>query len=151
MSARGVDANGKPKKYKSSITRIGKKSPIDCGPGLTKQEFAKAADVNNLMAKYEKTGVIAQRTDGAFGDFDGVSSFKEAMDKVVAAQQFFDDLPADMRSKFENDPSKFVDFFDNPDNKQEAQDLGLIPQDEVLADQASANVEPPAEPAGESQ
>lgn len=36
------------------------------------------------------------------------------------------DLPAKVRSRFENDPQKFLEFCSDPKNRDEAVSLGLI-------------------------
>ena len=37
----------------------------------------------------------------------------------------FDDLSADVRRKFDNDPQQFLEYVNNPDNRESLYDLGL--------------------------
>ena len=41
-------------------------------------------------------------------------------------------LPAQIRSRFENDPAKLIDFLDNSENLDEAIKLGLVSKFEEL-------------------
>lgn len=81
------------------------------GDSLTEQHHAAACDVNNIMARYTKTGVLdhlrlyeGQYTDCPPGDYH------EAMNRVTAVNSMFEELPSQMRSHFRNDPSVFLDF-----------------------------------------
>lgn len=35
-------------------------------------------------------------------------------------------LPPEIRTRFDNDPGKLIDFVADPDNRQEAQELGIV-------------------------
>jgi phage internal scaffolding protein len=124
----------------------------------TKQSHAKECDINNIMAKFQKTGVL-QHTSKYQGQYGNITSidFKEAMDIVVNGQNMFDELPSSIRNRFANDPAQFMDFMQNPENDPEitaeAVRLGLIPEeDEVLnttenvVETTTEPVPPPAEP-----
>ena len=95
---------------------------------LTKQSFTDECDINKIMARFEKTGVIehANEHQGQYGDFT-VSDYHSALNAVIAAQDSFNSLPAKIRARFKNDPSEFLDFVNNPDNVQELRDMGLLP------------------------
>lgn len=95
------------------------------GPGAV-QSFKDETDINNIMRHVgageavtwlnEKAGTFADVTD---------MTFQECMDKVVRAQEAFDALPAKVRDRFSNDPERFLEFFQDPDNADEAVKLGL--------------------------
>lgn len=104
-------------------------------PSLTQQQFADEADINKLVKRYEVTGmyyppdVIVSRKP-QYGDFTGV---KSAFDAYLAAEAFlddahaqFDELPSNVRSRFDNDPSVMLEFLEDPSNYDEAKRLGLI-------------------------
>jgi phage internal scaffolding protein len=48
------------------------------------------------------------------------------MNALIAAETEFAALPAQIRIKFANDPSNLVQFLDNPENRAEAEKLGLV-------------------------
>lgn len=95
---------------------------------LTRQEFAKDADINNIMRKYSQG--LAPIPSGSrppmFGDFSGGFDYQACLDKVIKAQDAFDSLPSAVRDRFGNDPAKLLDFISDEKNRDEAVRLGLI-------------------------
>lgn len=96
-------------------------------PSLTKQADRDACNINNIMARYEKTGIVdhVMSSPGTFGDFSDVDDYQDALNKIQAAQALFDALPAQVRAKFENDPTLFLEFAQNPENYDQLVDMGL--------------------------
>ncbi len=94
--------------------------------GRTKLSMQKECDINQIMAKYQKTGLIDHfaKHGGDYG-FASAVSLHEAMNIVTKAEQMFDDLPSKARSRFEGDPARFLEFVQNPANQQEMFELGL--------------------------
>lgn len=105
---------------------------VDCSgdPGLTRQSEKDQADINKLMARYEKTGVLPpMREGGVFGlDVSEVPDYREAVDMVRRADEFFMQYPAAVRSEFRNDPAVFLDFVMDPANAKRAEELGIFPK-----------------------
>lgn len=98
--------------------------------GRTKQSMAAECDINGIMAKYQKTGVVAHvaKHSGSYG-FATSMDFSDAMNLVTHAQAMFNDLPSSLRNRFGGDPAAFLDFVQNPENEAEARELGLLPAD----------------------
>lgn len=97
------------------------------GPSRTKTEFTEECDINVILKKWkEKTAIPELREGGYYADFSNIQSFDDAVDIVTNAQNEFNELPADTRSYFENNPQKLVDFLGIEDNKEKAIELGLI-------------------------
>lgn len=96
-------------------------------PTMTKQSFKQDCDVNNILKKYMKTGLIehANRFQGRYGDFLEAPDYRVALDQVIAAQREFEALPSKIRTRFDNDPAQFLEFVQNQDNLEEMYDLGL--------------------------
>lgn len=94
---------------------------------LVQQQFGEEADINNIMAKYDRTGVLPQR-DGApfFGDFGDGLDYMDARTRVLEAQEAFGRLPARVRDRFGNDPAELLQFVRDPANHDEAVKLGLV-------------------------
>ena len=63
-------------------------------PSLTKQEFRKESDINEIMRKYKKTGVLPQVGPGIYGDFSSVTDYQSALESVVKAERLFLSVPA---------------------------------------------------------
>lgn len=121
---------------------------IDCGAdgktSRTKQAHKNECDINNIMAKYLKTGILehAENYSGQYG-FATQTDFKESLQLIAEAQNMFDALPAKARKKFNNDPGEFLEFVQNPANESELYDLGLstVP----IIEEAQPAETPPAE------
>lgn len=127
---------------KSFVSAYGQKKRVQLhcpAPGRTKQSFAAECDINTIMARYMKTGVLEHvREDIAqYLDVSGVD-FQKSMDLVAGAQSMFHSLPSHIRTKFDNSPRAFLEFMENPANAQEAISLGL----------ATAQAEPSIPPSG---
>ncbi len=95
---------------------------------LTHQSMSADCDINNIMQRYEKTGVLehVNNHQGDYGDFVSADDYHASMLKVIEAQDMFSSLPATIRSRFANDPAQFLDFVHNPDNRSEMASLGLL-------------------------
>lgn len=108
---------------------------IFCPGGRTKQSFKDECDINFIMARYERTGVLpdASRLELArYADMSGFD-FQDAMMLVAGAKSAFMELPAELRAQFDNDPGKLVHFMNvaqapdaAPDVRAEAVRLGLL-------------------------
>lgn len=112
------------------ITAYGPKNRIKTNfsaDSRTKQSFKDECDVNNIMARYVKTGLIdfTNRNEGRYGDCTG-QTFQAAMEIVASANSMFHELPARIRDRFMNEPKAFLDFVNNPNNEAEARELGLL-------------------------
>ena len=97
------------------------------GEDMCKQSFAAECDINNIMAQYQRTGTLefTNAHSPQYGDATGVD-FQTAMNIVITAENMFAEMPAHLRKKFDNDPSIFMDFIDNPENRTEAIAMGLL-------------------------
>lgn len=97
-------------------------------PSMTKQEFSDECDINNIMARFEKTGEIIHTASLSprYGDFSIVPDYQTALNLVADAQLTFDSLPAKIRDRFLNDPSKFLEFVSDASNEAEMRSLGIL-------------------------
>lgn len=100
-------------------------------PSLTHQCFKDDCDVNNIMARWVKDGLVAHvnQYQGRYEDVSSAEDYHTSLTRVIAAQDAFDSLPATIRARFENDPGKFLDFVGDPSNVDEMDKLGLLPED----------------------
>ena len=114
------------------------------GESMTKQSFRDECDINVLMRRYEKTGLLdhVNTHQGDYGDFINAPDFHTAMNQILTAEHMFQSLPARIRARFANDPGAFLEFAQNPENADEMAELGLIP--------APGPSEPDTEPVAES-
>ena len=125
------------------------------GPGRTKQSFAKESNINLIMAKYEKTGLLdhLNKHEGNYGNFIGYADYHTSMNQIQEAADAFQTIPAGVRAKFSNDPAKFLEFAQNPENIDELIEMGLArpksptseapPEPEKAPTATNVPVEPP--------
>lgn len=94
---------------------------------LTVQSEKDNCDINVLMARYEKSGVLpVMNRPPVYADVFDIPSFQESLETVIAAQNAFDSLDAKVRDRFNNDPAKLIEFLAEEDNYHEALKLGLV-------------------------
>jgi len=101
---------------------------LSCGPSRTKQSFKAECDINTIMARYMETGItdFVNKHAPQYADVSKID-FQSCMDQVVKAQAMFDDLPSNIRDRFQNNPAAFIDFMSNENNAPEMRTLGLLP------------------------
>lgn len=99
---------------------------------MTQQHQKDETDINVLMARFGKTGMFPMPERLPLQeDFADIFDFQSAMNAVVAAKEAFMALPAQTRSRFANDPQKYVEFCTEKDDKgglkniEELRKLGL--------------------------
>lgn len=95
---------------------------------LAKSEFHKDSNINRIIKKYKRTGILGdplQYRDLQYGDFSNGNDFAEMSMRVRDAEQEFNNLPAKVRNRFKNDPRALLDFINDPKNDKEAIELGL--------------------------
>lgn len=126
-------------------------SGLSClDPSLTQQSFASEADINTIVDRFMKSGVLpTPSVMPQYIDFEGVFDYHSAMNVVRQADEAFMRLDARTRARFNNSPQLFLEFFADPANSEEAIRLGLaLPvKPDVGVSGASA---PDAEPGSQS-
>ena len=115
-------------KFRTAYDRDSFEGIIFTEPTLAQQHFKDECDVNNILRKYEATGLVTHVANGtpSYGDFSSVLEFQQAQNILIEAQDAFDALPASLRKRFDNDPAVMLEFIENPDNREEAEKLGLL-------------------------
>lgn len=94
----------------------------------TQQHFRDECNINQIIAKYNKTGIIqhVSRNRQRFGEFMDLADHAINLDKVAKAQQSFDQLPSAIRNEFGNSITGFFEFIKKPQNKQQCIDWGIF-------------------------
>ncbi|WNK13875.1 MAG: internal scaffolding protein [Microvirus sp.] len=109
-------------------------------PSLAQQHFKDECDINNILRQFNITGLLPESPlSPRYGDFTGISDYHTAMNRVFAAQDEFDGLPANIRARFNNDPAELIEFLENSDNRPEAEALGLVDKAAAEAVEAAQN------------
>lgn len=100
----------------------------------TKQSFSKDADINVIMGKYRKTGVLVDPLSvnvyrkPNFADFSDVTDLPTTLNRIREAERSFMVLPAVVREKFGNDVSQLLDYVSDEKNVEDSVKLGLLPE-----------------------
>lgn len=67
--------------------------------------------VNNMQGKYT--------------DYPTAIEFHDMQNIIAQAKSMFESIPSNIRAKFENDPAKFLDYANNPENREEMLEMGF--------------------------
>ena len=94
---------------------------------MTEQSHKAQCDINKIIAKYNKTGLITHVSTikAEFGDVPMVD-YKEMQDRLVRMKTEFDRLPYQIKKRFGNNPYNLIAFMEDSANRKEAEELGLI-------------------------
>lgn len=123
---------------------------VDTGEGLTEQSHKNETDMNYILRDYTRTGLIrhAQKNQGRYDDVS-VQDFHEAMNIVTQSQQMFNELPGQIRARFANNPAEFLSFVQNPANKKEMHDMGILRGNDGIDVRGAATTAPTPPPVGQ--
>lgn len=103
---------------------------------LTNQADMDASDINKIMARYEKTGVLVDpigiERKPMYADFTEIKDYHSMLSSIRNVERAFNLLPVYVRNRFQNDPQKLIDFLENSKNDKEAVELGLKTRDVLL-------------------
>lgn len=105
-------------------------------PSLTDQSQYKDTDINNIVKRYQVTGLLDSPGSVPFetlqyGDATLLPDYQTALDLVNSVQEEFATLPSEVREKFGHDPMQLVEALGDPTKKSMLQDVGLLSKDEV--------------------
>lgn len=142
------------KSFKLQSRKHGKRKPVKLkmyGKTVTKQSFKDDCDINLIMAKFIKTGVLDHlREHGAEYGFASSDDFRASMEIISKAESMFEELPSQIRTQFDNDPATFLDFVQDENNIPKMQEMGLAiktpkqPQPHSLDKKDGAAIDKPA-------
>lgn len=99
------------------------------GKSLTDQSFKNGCDINLIIEKYRKTGVLPNFADkgvGAFLDTTEIPSFLEAYEMVSRAKELFMELPSVVRKAMDNNPANLENFIQDSNNHEFLMKHGVI-------------------------
>jgi len=93
---------------------------------MTEQGHKEECDVNNIIKKYDATGLITHvsQFEAAYGDVSSID-FKDSLDLQIRIGAKFNELPSNIRKRFDNQPLLYLQFLEDPKNLEESITLGL--------------------------
>lgn len=95
------------------------------GTSLTDQQYKAECDLGSILSNYGITGRVPVVREGVSGDFSQIGDYQACLDRINRAKDEFLALPSEIRARFGNDPSAYVDFVLDPANTDECVRLGL--------------------------
>lgn len=114
--------------YNYDMNEASVESGLKCeDPSMAQVQFQEESDINVLVERFGLNGEMpVSPTVPQYGDFTGINDFQSAMNAVLVAKSQFMELPAKVRSRFDNDPQKLLEFVSDDANIDEARVLGLL-------------------------
>lgn len=113
--------------YNYDTDEVSRETSLVCeDESLAVQSERDDCDINTIVRRFGLTGSLpvgVRRPE--YGDFVGVSDYREALEALEAADASFYAMPAEVRARFENDPARFVDFCSDVSNVDEMIKMGL--------------------------
>lgn len=97
-------------------------------PSRTQQHEKQNCDINFIMQKYQKHGIVThvQKHQGFYADVTNLPDYQESLHVVMRANEMFMSLPSSIRSKFDNDPAAYLAFVSDPRNRDQLVEWGII-------------------------
>lgn len=94
---------------------------------MTDQQFLEESDINLIMDRYLETGELSHVNHNQPLYIDcPAGDYLQAVEVVEAAATAFDEMPAAIRDRFQNEPSELLSFLEDQNNYDEGVQLGLI-------------------------
>lgn len=120
--------------FNYDMNLAGDESSLMClDPSKTVQDGKEEADINTIVRRFGLTGKMPDSVRlPSYGDFEGVVDYHSALNAVIAAEDGFMRLPAQLRSRFHNDPAALLEFVGDEANRAEAVKLGIVVEPVVI-------------------
>lgn len=130
----------------SQTDRVRKPGKKFTTKGRTHQSFRDECDINTILGRWRQSGFIEHVSlrKPVYEDFSNAEDYMASLNKIQAARDLFDSLPARLRARVNNNPADLINFVHNPNNADELRELGLL-------NPVEDREEPPPEPAAAEQ
>lgn len=95
--------------------------------GGAKQSFKEEVDINTIVKRF---GIGYEMPEPVFTpgvqDFTNVQDFHTAMNLIARAKEQFEEFPAHIRARFDNNAADWADFCLDEKNRGELAEMGLL-------------------------
>ena len=147
-------ATGVPKNTFRSAYNLGNEDYSETfTDGITEQHHTDQCDINKILAQFMETGIMPnpKHVNPQYLDVSEVD-FQDMQNTLATAKTLFEELPEQVKDRFNNEMHTFLTFAENPNNLQEMEEMGLAVKNERLAQalQTQAGEETTSLPAGKS-
>lgn len=129
--------------YGYDTNKASDESGLKClDKSMAQQHMADECNINKLVERFVVTGEMPQlQMPPMQGDFTAAPTYQESLNLMIEARESFMQLPAKIRSRFQNDPGQFVDFTSDPANSEELRKMGLWSPEAVAAFELKAQTQ----------
>lgn len=128
-----------------------KATDIFCPEDVQTSQDLSNSDINQIVARFGITDGSVLPTSLGFpigpeyyGDFTEIPDLRGALDAQRNISEIFAELPAKVRSRFQNDPYALWEFVNSPENLEEAVTLGLLSRRDPEPNKADSGQPKPA-------
>lgn len=96
-------------------------------PSKTDQQYKEDCDTNTILQKFMRTGQVTHlaKSQGSFQDVSEIKDLAESLQLVKDAESNFLKYPSKLRKKFNNNIHEMINWLNDPENTEEAIELGL--------------------------
>lgn len=110
----------------------------------TEQAHKGDCDIDQIMARARngQSPDYMRENAGVFDEAATPIEYLDALLVTVRANTLFEEQPSHIRNRFQNDPSKFLEFVKNPANREEMVQLKMLKPTPPLPKQAQAQTPP---------
>jgi hypothetical protein len=104
----------------------GNYSEIHNDDGLTEQSHGPSCDINRILAQFMETGIMPNmlQNNPQYADVSEID-FQDIQNQLAHAKTLFEQLPDPVKAQFDNEPFKFLQFAENPENNTALVEMGL--------------------------
>lgn len=92
--------------------------------GKTLQSAKDQCDINRILDRAKRSGTLShlQTHGGVYADFTDFD-FTAAQNMLAQGRSIFEELPAELRKEFGNDPAQFFEYVNDPENADRLPEL----------------------------
>lgn len=123
-------------------------------PSLTQQQFKDECEIESLLRAHNLGQVMGILNNHGqqplYADITDIPDFHDAQNHVARAREYFEGLPSDVRSRFNNSLSEFLTSLNDPGAREALTEMGVLKK---AADKAAdkADVQPVVPPVADKQ
>lgn len=118
-------------------------------PSLTQQQFKDECEIESLLKAHNLSQVMGimnnHNQQPLYGDVSEIPDFHVSQNHLARATEYFEGLPSDVRSRFNNSLSEFLTTLNNPGAREALTEMGVLkkPADKVADKAGEQPVVPP--------
>lgn len=94
---------------------------------LTVQSHKNECDINRVMHRAAHGASLSHLLNhgGTYGDFSDMTgdTYEQMQNTLAEARSIFYDLPAELRGEFNNNPGRFFEFVNDPENNDRLEEI----------------------------